>query len=420
MSNFGKITLLIITRMKSFKLTIASLTAAVVMLPLLLLGACTSSEPDMMSLRENIEIDNPNFVSVEEALKNADEQFAAMFGPRTRASRKVKDVETFRNTNATRSADDDEMFGFYIVNYENDGGFAMLSADRRREAVYAISDEGSLHLSDTLDNKGLSWYINNHMTTLDLIPTPAVPIDTLTPKPDNPKITTTMLVPQPMLQGFMAQFSQDNPFNKYCFTSDGSQAKVGCVPLAVGTVMGYYKWPQSALGYSFNWTQISQRADSDGWPRLFEILGRSSLLNVEYGTTTSNARISPVVAFIRMGYENATVNVFMPQVVNSSIMGLNPVICSGNNSSFNKYNAWVIDGGMIKEKTYESVEPAEPPVVTTYYYYRCVWGWGGTANGYYYYGNGKIGANSDLDTGLEYLGTIFQDLSIVCGFTPVR
>ena len=46
----------------------------------------------------------------------------------------------------------------YLVNYADDAGFALLSADSRLRPIYAISDEGSMSFSDTTYNKGLALF----------------------------------------------------------------------------------------------------------------------------------------------------------------------------------------------------------------------------------------------------------------------
>ena len=43
-----------------------------------------------------------------------------------------------------------------------------------------------------------------------------------------------------------AKWGQDSPYNKLCFTSNGSQAITGCVPTAYAILMNYHKWPAKA------------------------------------------------------------------------------------------------------------------------------------------------------------------------------
>lgn len=77
-------------------------------------------------------------VSLAEALKRADRMFERISEPDTRsAARVVKSVQ-FIGGSGTRSDGDNPLY--YVVNYENEGGFAVLGADTRLDGVYAISD----------------------------------------------------------------------------------------------------------------------------------------------------------------------------------------------------------------------------------------------------------------------------------------
>lgn len=172
---------------------------------------------------------NSHFVPLDDAIRKAEKTFSDFFGA-TRAGRTVKNVEFL---NSTTRADGSDINGqFYIVNYENDGGFAVLSSDDRLEPVYALSDEGSLHLSDTIENKGLSWYMNRYLTAAAINPVDTGKHDFEGPSPELFRIIRT---PQ---SSFLQKFHQGTPYNKYCFTTSGQPAKVGCGPLAVGTMMG--------------------------------------------------------------------------------------------------------------------------------------------------------------------------------------
>ena len=92
-----------------------------------MLWSCSAEDP-MPPLTDATEIEDPNFVPLDEAIENADRILASAFGSKTRSSRNVKSVEFFGQN--TRSSENAGSYGYYIVNYENDGGFALLSADR--------------------------------------------------------------------------------------------------------------------------------------------------------------------------------------------------------------------------------------------------------------------------------------------------
>lgn len=209
--------------------------------------SCSSDEP---ALSESVsqQTTDPNFISLDEAVANADEAFKSMLGKSKKHTRSNIEAEMFM-PQKTRGGQE-EMYGFYVLNYGEGEGFALLSADRRRTPVYALSEEGSMHLSDTTGNRGLSWYVNEHINSIPAGRTGYIPIDTLIAQPFFPSITKTVYSER-LIKGIMEKFHQDYPYNKYCptITENGNSknAKVGCLALALGTVMGYYEWPESAF-----------------------------------------------------------------------------------------------------------------------------------------------------------------------------
>ena len=66
-------------------------------------------------------------ISIRKALSNADKLFALIEG-NTRATRVVKSIEPVGEKIQTR-ANEAQASKYYIVNYANDGGFAVISAD---------------------------------------------------------------------------------------------------------------------------------------------------------------------------------------------------------------------------------------------------------------------------------------------------
>lgn len=376
----------------------------------LTLGACSSNEPDMPD-KQNQSSD-PYIISLDEALQNAEREYDVVYGENTRADRKPVSTEVFGPKTRAQS---DSLHGFYIVNY--DQGFAMLSADRRRPGVYAISDEGSMHLADTIDNKGLSWYLNEYASVSNLRD-PYLPIDTAKhinpPKPD-PK--QKIVIAEPMIKGFMSKFHQRNPYNLYCKTSTGEQALVGCVPLAVGTVMAYYKWPMTYQTYKFDWNSMYSSSTNILWARLFEVIGRPENIKASYGKFNTSAEPYNIPhAMSNMGYKNARITPFDKETLESELKQQNPVLCGGQGS--NGGHRWVIDGGY----TIRILNQAIMVTSYSYYdYYHCVWGWGGNANGYFLLDTNSysIGGNPyEPDSSTSGSAWIYSNLSIVYGYKP--
>ena len=130
------------------------------MLALFFVG-CTAEEPTVQTDPATTQVkSNPYRKSLNDALESADAIFADI-APQTRASsRKIASVQIIGDSKAalTRSGEDGLDTMLYLVNYADDQGFALLSADWRTKPVYAFSEEGELNLADTTVNKGLALF----------------------------------------------------------------------------------------------------------------------------------------------------------------------------------------------------------------------------------------------------------------------
>lgn len=369
---------------------------------MLTLNSCSdnhvTAEPEVVVPQDQ----NSDFISLDEALQNAENHFAKVFA-NTRSSESVKSVEI--KGRLTRGIENPDLYGYYLVNYGEDNGFALLSADRKRRPVIAISKNGAMHFSDTLYNSGLRWYLNDALAAIDsLAMTEGFVIggkpvlDSIFHAELDPWINNSgkKVHSEPLLKS-MAKFHQGPPYNKYCFTSDSKEAMVGCTALAVGTVMGYNKWPLSYIGYTFNWNAMYSDFRHDNWARLFEVIGRPQNLCAFYGTTATGASPSRIpLTFTNMGYKGCKGAEFSSSIVDSELEAGQPVICSGYLKDARGGHSWVIDGGYT---TWTNQVVTETPELHYESYYHCVWGWKGVSDGYFLYESGKLGGrptDSDL------------------------
>ncbi len=381
---------------------------------LLSVVACTLVEPQMENTSETPNQIDPNYVSIAEAVDIATDSYNAVYGA-TRSSRKLslKGFEILNKANS-RSEGDDESYGFYILNFQNNEGFAIVSADRRRENLYAISNEGSLNLVDTAGNPGLSWYLNAYLGGTVVPVTPPTPgLDSTINNLGQPDLYK---VYGPFLKGFMSKFKQGEPYNKYCFTRYGEQAKVGCVPLAIGTIMGYYKWPLEYKGVSFNWDEMKEDSEHDGWCRIFEICGRPENGDSDYGEeSTGTAPYNITRTFENLNYKGATYSNFNTGVVFDSFRTDDLVMIGGYCSAGG--HGWILDGGYVKTKRFITTFPDGYEEVK-YYYFHCVWGWEGKGNGFYYLDGNILGGRYDRLDGGSSSPYTFDISNVIYGFKP--
>ena len=113
--------------------------------------AFVACEKDYQSVIEKTDLETVvqnNKVSLKQALLYAENSINGI-NPTTRsAERKVKSTEIYVAKPATRSAESTEV-SFYLINYENNEGFAMVSTDSRTTPVYAYADEGNITANRT-------------------------------------------------------------------------------------------------------------------------------------------------------------------------------------------------------------------------------------------------------------------------------
>lgn len=355
-------------------------------------------------------------VSVQSAIERAKAVRADLFGT-TRSSEQVAAVEHYMPLASTRGYEVGN--GYYIVNFGDDTGFAIVGADTRLDAIYAISDSGSLSVADTSKNESLKWYLedylaieqNSRMEDSSGNWTDIWQLDTTIFKPKNE------LFCNPLIKGVAVNIGEGSPYNKYCFTATGEQAVVGCAQRACGVVMSYFSWPNTWEGYSFDWANMKSSANNDGWARLMECLGRNGNLNSEYGVTSTSASVDWIPRTLyNMGYTTCNHIRFDAERAASLLTAQVPFIVAGWRND-GKGHGWVIDGGYIDKSGPVIIDPngAEDKK----YVFHCIWGWNGQNNGYFKLTNGTLGRYYDkLDNGSFTNYGTWSNLEMIYGFSP--
>lgn len=364
----------------------------------LVLAACSSEEPIAPPMVENDAMGaNPYRVSLTDALKNADALLGELGeGETTRsAERKVESVEYYSRP-GTRALGGDTLL--YLVNYADDAGFALLSADSRLRPIYAISDEGSMSFSDTTYNKGLALFARG--VEADVVgfpdnPLPFNPSDSSIYNPIIPDFGGTYIKSKvaPLLTAKVRDWGQKNQYNNRCPLDEfGVETPVGCGALSIGQIMSYYEWPQTYANNEFLWYYMKRGSyDSKVADLLFE-LGQPNNLDMHYDNpiSTSNVEARAGQTFVNFGYEypgsmQAFSSVAVCSILNKTTNNENgggPVLVIGWTTGVTIGHAWVIDG-YIQYESKGSLVPGGYLLHDTLFH--CVWGWDGQSNGYFWW-----------------------------------
>lgn len=329
--------------------------------------ACTTQEAhDDLQITTNVES------HYSEIIQKANSYFAQLSGNTRSSLPRIYSIEKVGQP-YTRTSKDSALNTpiYYIVNYENEEGFVMVGGNESAENMVAISDEGNLNLSDTINNPGLSYFI-------DGIISPGIP-DTV--QQLNPILFLDVNVP-PLLNIKVRKWGEDKPFNYYTPVKDGKHTKVGCAAVAMGMIMSYYEWPNY---YGLDWYDIIHNLSSKQLSQLLASLGQPAALNMVYGIDQSYCNIDNYPnAFAFMAYEMQ----YAGQEISNFDFSSNermkeqlPVIIWGKSeNSYNEYgHTWVIDG-VLKTSEQSTVNPER---TINKYFMHCVWGNYGKANGYF-------------------------------------
>lgn len=383
----------------------------------LLAFSCTTTdmEPTLSVAQPDRDTPSVKYLSPKEAGNIATAFMASLDGDGERSrgdkTRKVSEVSLLNSKTITRSAETDTTF--YVVNFE-EGGYSLIAADRELDNnVYVYSPDGEFS-SD--DNPVLDIYLENAIATMPDAPRRGeignmakmsranVPCDPELPAQGEVLIfgewyvyyiKSWHSVKKPLLT---TQWGQGSPYNAKCFTDDGKSALAGCVPIAIGQICYYNKWPERIDNHVFDWNNIKENdgTNSDIATLIHDI---GTHVKVKYNTDGSSAQWSNIFPGIKkIGYSSAIAKDFSALDCMYSLNGDHPVYMQGTKPSTNVGHAWVVDGydNYSSQTEYYHKETGELYMIEAgvggYTYLHFNTGWHGEGNAYYLcYGQGVVG-----------------------------
>lgn len=294
---------------------------------------------------------------------------------------------------------------FYVINY-NEGGFIILSADKRTHPILGFSRDSNFDVDENLYPLGLKFWLNDTKNQIADIQNSnieqsdenklaweevqnalatstqsifAKPID---PAPDCYEHEVTISV-GPLLSSSWDQLGGFNdalpfiPCNGFPF-----QVFAGCVPIAMGQVMKYYEYPISYNWSSMPW-QYGTTTTANFINDIHDAIDNVYPGNPSYfcdGTGVSASANMGNVLKTQFGYSFADWGNYDYLTVKSNLNNNRPVILSGDNGQTG--HMWVCDG-----YTQTSYYFDDCTGVVYYPWFHMNWGWGGSFNGYYSYNN---------------------------------
>ncbi len=387
---------------------------------------------------------NPYAVTTDEAV----ELLQTVIGGESTRAISVGEIKTLRKSDfvlTTRGADDGDLI--YIVDLEN-GGSAIMGADKRMEPIYAILDETKvspeqLTLSATRSDDGeqdIEEYVMglvNDKITYDMSEMIPIVRDSLLPEmpmiPRDQTWTETVVIgrQEPLLR---TKWGQNHPFNLYFPLIDNcvfNREYTGCVTVAVAQILCHNRFPYMigerfvswsiASQYDFQNTNPSDSViDAVAW--IMWAIGLE--LPVDWGDTnvrdgTSSCIEDAAALMTRLGYYSVQIiNELNTTVVIDMLCDREqPVYIRGRSEvdGESAYHAWLIDGCNVYKEDFwvrhyidsfrfnEYIENTKE-----YNLLHCNFGYEGRCDGYYSSGLFKLYPAPSLDD--EYIDSSVGDL----------
>lgn len=306
----------------------------------------------------------------------------------------------------------------YLINFENNKGYAIAGAHLYQEPIYCICDTGSLNIGDSISESNLVPILKNIETHANHINnTNLVSNHSIQTEPNLiPKVSVRWgrweLAKQvgPLLK---TKYGQWDPYDNKLDKINGKLPPAGCVATAVAQIMAYHKYPKK-----YQWEiMIKKDYSDDGKDQLatlFKELG--ALLHMDYsldGSGADDGNVPPTLMWY--GYTNAIEkHKYDIDVIKHEVDSKRPIYIGAYSekkehhyhlpfeifdfTTYDRGHAFVLDGyKIIKRKVWTYYFDNQQTVVS--YQYRTLvhanLGWSGSSNGYY--ANGIFDVSTPID-----------------------
>ncbi len=293
----------------------------------------------------------------------------------------------------------------HVFNFEDNGGFALMSATREMPSLLAITDGGNIDTNQVIDDPGLIMFLTNLEGQIKPEPAPddQEPAYYITKEYGSYKYT----LHNPIGGYCKVHWNQHTPFNKYCPVKGKDTTIAGCVAVACAQLMSVYKYPASYDGYYYNWSKMITDSTNDGISKLIRQLGSKDNLDMDYGVESSSADPVNIPRTLkRFGYSNGGTlkNYDKNEIVNEIKNGYCVLLGGFSHKvkqkvlgiTFNTYHTgghrWLVHGALTSTRQVTTIKELnnknrDVQVITSNestHYILCNFGWQDrTCNGYY-------------------------------------
>jgi hypothetical protein len=385
-------------------------------LPLIVVSCQDSANSDLQTSNGKLYAQSDSIRSIDDAIEIANTAAIEFFGENTRSKPRI----ATKSSNVTPiyaqlSRSDEESPVLYVVNYDNDEGFAVITANSNLVPVLAVTEEGSYTVGE-VTNTGFDDYMTLAISNINRIGI-IKPTITITEKFKEFKTETSDYTMADIPAKLAVKWGQDYIYNTYCLGNP-----TGCGPTALAQIMSYFEYP-AVLPLTFEgapsnsvtlvWSSIKQHVRSyayscadcsatssthDAIGCLFREVGERA--GCTYSTDTSVSDVATTLSSLRnaaqkLGYTVSKTQTYAENCEKAELESGGLLLMSGVPDSTSSIgHAWVVDGYKHIRHAYSEytrdygtvVWTLERTVLTDSYYTHVNWGWDGLSNGYFYTG----------------------------------
>ncbi len=330
---------------------------------------------------------------------------------------KYKGVKySIKNTNTITNEGSDY---FHVVNYNN-GGFVLVSADKRAVPVLAYSFE------DEFDYNNMAPGTKEWIKYQYILPINTIRTQNLEPKASVIAQWENMLRNdfsneksvrgiEPLVE---TKWNQDSPYNMYCPEhpeGPGGRTYAGCVATTMSQIMKFWDYPEVGRGeYEFfwgdyqtvnfgethyRWDEMTVTANSQSKDAIAELMFHCGVsVNMDWGYDGSGTQTEYAVNALKQYFRYRTGIYYVNKsdlfddvwklTIKEELDKGHPIIYSGNPQDGGTGHAFVCDA-------YQD---------TSYFHFN--WGWGGYNDGFFYLDDMTPG---DLD--FSYYNTMVLNIA---------
>ncbi len=313
----------------------------------------------------------------------------------------------------------------YVFNFGQEEGYAILSADKRTDKIFAIVPQGSVDFQEDVDESILSTGVIEFYANLEaaydrqveyavrmqdsLISSALTKLESMTDSigtkalviPREEEVLNTEILYGPtyyvteVAPLIKVRWGQSNPYDLYTPIITGTHAPTGCAATAVAQLMSYWRYPTS-----YNWDIMMPPSGNESLAT-FQTISHlmtdvGAGLNVQYGKKQSSAFFADIPGYLSgLGYNPGTYIAYKSSEVIQSLTNRRPVLIAGHSLKKDVYknylvfwekyshtyyeggHAWLIDGYMTARTPiyvkvngkHTSTSYLSTPLV------HCNWGW---------------------------------------------